>query len=134
MRKQIPLIILLITILYFWYKFPEENLAEKCLGFQFYIEEDGENLSYSQSYIGISQPQSVFKNWANNRSIYKSKGRTTKNKTIKERFKINVTKRIKKFTKYQSERLTIRKLLQKIFSRVKNKKKLIKNQQVKQYK
>ena len=102
-------------MLYFWYKFPEENLAEKCLGFQFYIEEDSKNLSYSQSYIGISQPQSVFKNWANNRSIYKSKGRTTKNKTLKERFRINVTKRIKKFTKYQGKRLTMRKLLQKPF-------------------
>ena len=84
-------------MLYFWYKFPEENLAEKCLGFQFYIEEDGENLSYSQSYIGISQPQSVFKNWANNRSICKSKGRTAKSKTIKERFRINVTKILIKF-------------------------------------
>ena len=55
MRKQILLIILLINMLYFWYKFPEENLADKCLGFYLYIEENDEDPSYFQSYISISQ-------------------------------------------------------------------------------
>ena len=56
MRKQILVIILLIKMLYFWCKFPEENLKDKYLGFYFYIEENGEDPSYSQSYINISEP------------------------------------------------------------------------------
>ena len=43
-------------MLYFWYKFPEENLADKCLRFKLYIEENGEDRSYFQSYISISEP------------------------------------------------------------------------------
>ena len=49
-------------MLYFWYKFPEENLVDKCLGFQLYIEENGEDPSYSQSHISINEAQNVFKN------------------------------------------------------------------------
>ena len=55
MRKKIILIILLIKVLYFWYKFPEENLVDKCLRFQLYIEENGEDPGYSQLHISISE-------------------------------------------------------------------------------
>ena len=41
---------------------------------------------------------------------------TTKNKTIKEHFRINVTKRIKEFTKYQGKSLTMKILLKNLFS------------------
>ena len=109
-------------MLYFCYKFPEENLVDKCLGFQLYIEENGEDLSYSQLHISISEAQKVFKNCLiTDRfqgEIYKSKCCTTKNKTIKKRLRINVTKQIKRFTKYQGKSLTIRKLLQKSFCQV----------------
>ena len=92
-------------MLYFWYKFPEENLVDKCLGFQLYIEENGEDLSYSQLHISISESQNVFKvcliSDQFQGEIYESKCCTTKNKTIKKRFKINVTKQIKRFTKFQ---------------------------------
>ena len=111
MKKQILLVILLIKMLYFWYKFPEENLADKYMGFQLYIEENGEDTSYAQSYISINQPQSVFENRLISDQfqgeIYKSESRTTKNKVIKERFRINVTKQIKRFTKYQGKSLTM---------------------------
>ena len=56
MKKQILLVILLIKMLYLWYKFPEENLADTYMGFLLYIEENGEDTSYSQSYISINQP------------------------------------------------------------------------------
>ena len=55
MRKQILLIILLIKMLYFWYKFPEENLVDKCLRFYVYIEENGKDPSYSQLHISIKR-------------------------------------------------------------------------------
>ena len=42
-------------MLYFWYKFPEENLVDKCLGFELYIEENGEDPSYSQLHISINE-------------------------------------------------------------------------------
>ena len=42
--------------LIFWCKFPGKNLADKCLGFQLYIEENDEDPSYSQSYISITEP------------------------------------------------------------------------------
>ena len=92
-------------MLYFLYKFPEDNLMDKCLGFQLYIEENSENPSYSQLHINISEAQNVFKNRLISDQfqgeIYESKCCTTKNKTIKKRFKINVTKQIKRFTKFQ---------------------------------
>ena len=45
------LIIQLIKMFYFWYKFPEENLVDKCLRFQVYIEQNGKDPSYSQLHI-----------------------------------------------------------------------------------
>ena len=75
-------------MLYFWYKFPEENLVDKCLGFQLYIEENGEDPSYSQLHISISEAQNVFKNRLISDQfygeIYESKSCTTKNKTNKK--------------------------------------------------
>ena len=47
--------------------------------------------------------------------IYESQRRTT-NKTIEKRFRISVTKQVKKFTKYQGH--ITRKLLQKAFCQV----------------
>ena len=41
-----------------------------------------------------------------------------KTKQIKKRFRINVTKQIKRFTKFQGKSLTMRKLLQKCFCQV----------------
>ena len=86
-------------MLYFWYKFPGEDLVDKCLGFQLYMEENGEDPTYSQSHISISEPQSVFKNGLISDQfqgeIYESNYRATKNKTIKKRFRIKVTKQIK---------------------------------------
>ena len=106
-------------MLYFWYKFPEENVVDKYLGFQLYIEENGEDRSYSQSDISISKAQNVFKNCLISDQfqgeIYESKCCATKSKTIKKRFRISVTKKIKIFTKYQCKSLTMRKLLQKSF-------------------
>ena len=137
MRKQSLLIILLIKMLYFCYKFPEENLVDKCLRFQLYIEENAEDPSYSRFHISISEAQNVFKNRLIldqfQGEIYESKCCTTKNKTIKKRFRINVTKKIKRFTKFQGKSVTMRKLLQKCFCQVNKQKKLIKHQQVVQY-
>ena len=69
-------------MLYFWYKFPEENLAEKCLRFQLSIEENGEDPSYFQSYISLSEPWSVLKNGLISDQFqgetYESQCRTTK--------------------------------------------------------
>ena len=49
------LIIQLIKMLYFWYKFLEENLVDKCLRFYVYIEENGKDPSYSQLHISIKR-------------------------------------------------------------------------------
>ena len=137
MRKQVLLIILLIEMLYFWYKFPEENLVDSCLGFQLHIEENVEDHSYCLLHISISEAQNVFKNRLISDQfqgeIHESKCCTTKNKTIKKRFRINVTKQIKRLTKFQGKSLTTRNLQQKSFARLINEKKLIKHQQVVHY-
>ena len=87
-----------------------------------YIEENGEDPSYSRLHISINEAQKVFKNRLISDQFlgerYESKCCTTKNKTIKKRFRINVTKKIKRFTKYQGKSLIMRKLLQKSFSQV----------------
>ena len=128
MRKQILLIILLIKMIYFWYQFHEENVVDECLGFQLYIEENGKDPSYSQLHISIIEAQNVFKNHLISGQfqgeIYKIKCCTTKNKTIKKCFRINVTKQIKRFTKYQGKSLTMRKLLQKSFCQVNKQEKI----------
>ena len=115
-------------MLYFWYKFPEENLVDKCLGFQLYIEENVEDPSYTHLHISISEAQNVFKNHLISDQfqgeIYESKCCATQNKTIKKCFRINVTKQIKRFTKYQGKSLTMRKLLQKSFCQVNKQEKI----------
>ena len=49
-------------MLYFWYKFPEEKLVDKCLRFKLYIEKNGEDPNYFQLHISISEAYNVFKN------------------------------------------------------------------------
>ena len=108
-------------MLHLWYKFTEENLVDKCLGFQLYIEENREDPSYSQSHISINEAQNVFKNRLISDQfqgeIYESVI-LPKKKTIKKRFRISVTKQIKRFTKYQCKNLTMWNLLQKSFCQV----------------
>ena len=83
-------------MLYFWYKFPEENLMDKCLRFQLYIEENDEDPSYSQLHISISEAWNMLKNRLISGQfqgeIYQTEYCTTKEKTIKKRFRINVIK------------------------------------------
>ena len=87
-----------------------------------FIEGNGEDPSYFILHISISEAYKVLKNrlisdqfWGER---YESKCCTIKNKTIKKCFRLNVTKQIKRFTKYQGKSLTMRKLLQKSFSQV----------------
>ena len=86
--------------------------AGKCLGIQLYIEQNGEEPIYCQSYFSISQPQSLFKKQVKIKSVLKIS--TRKSVTYYQQYNNKKTFKDKRnLTKYKGKNLTLGKSPQK---------------------